>query len=303
MLSNVFLFKERVYKLYKNDNDFINKKFDDISTREKRFSFATTDFAWNQQLSKEIYLRLQGVRAGAELVHFVDSHADAEELLLVTARLQKKDSVFEHLRAADLSEPDYYEIGKQFAERESRFVPYEAMSGESLLKNMLRRHHDLVEWSKGVEAHLPAEERDSYAGQVKSLIERVYTGDSTPLATSFDIHSLNAFYFDGIFHPFDIYAINDSWHFAPASVNMYRLATDVFALAGEKEFRAVVRGYYDYLGTKSPEKDAEQLMVIYSAFIMVSYLYMLSQTDAEKREVAIKYHDFLKRYTSGTLVQ
>ena len=95
---------------------------------------------------------------------------------------------------------------------------------------------------------------------------------------------------------FDCYSVKYDWRFGPALLNIYRFATDVFALVGEKEFRAVMRGYCDSLNVEQPSKEIERFFVIYAALIMMPYLYMLGKTDTDKHEAAVKYHDFLKRY-------
>lgn len=298
VMSNIFLFKEHCYKLYKDDNEFINRNFLNISTREARFAFLKSDFGWNHHFSKEIYLRLQGVKISKGSIQFVDNQEDAEDLLLVTKRLSSDASLFEHLQRNDLKETDYYEIGKQFAQHEASFIWRGDFPDESLLGNMLQRYVDIVEWIKGVEECISSEESKKYTDQFKILTERVYAHDKTKVSISIDIHSLNAFYIDGVFYPFDIYAINDSWRFAVPQLNVYRLATDVFAFVGEREFRAVVNGYFDCLQIPPPNKQKEHLFVMYAALIMVPYLYMLARTDTSKKDVAIKYHDFLRRYAT-----
>jgi aminoglycoside phosphotransferase family enzyme len=301
VLSNIFLFKERVYKVYKNDNEFVNKNFGNISTREKRFAFSRTDFDWNHQLAEEIYLRLQGVKVDTGVIRFLDTYENAEELLLVTKRLPAEASLFEHLQKKDIAESEYYGIGKQFARREGHFVPDEVPPKESVLENMSWRLDDIVAWVKGVESQIPQKEREEYIEELKNLTKRVYVGDTAELTISFDVHSLNAFYVDGVFYPFDTVASKDAWRFGPNLLSVFRLATDVFAFVGEKEFGEVLRGYYEYSQTTLPSEEKQRLLVIYAGLIMMPYLYMLGKTDSDKQKAAIKYHDFLKRYVSRTL--
>ncbi|MEK7114103.1 MAG: hypothetical protein AAB850_00955 [Patescibacteria group bacterium] len=298
VLSNVFLFNERGYKVYKNDNEFINKNFGDISIKKRRFKFSSIDFEWNHQLAGEIYLRLQGVKVDADGIHFVDNYRDAEELLIVTKRLSLNTSLFAHLRNNDLVEDDYYEIGRQFAKCEENFIWHGDLPKESSLENMLWRHHDVIEWTKDVEMCVPREERETYARQLMNLIKQVYADGQTHISVMFDVHCLNAFYINRMFYPFDVVSSKDAWRFGPFLINIYRLATDVFALVGEQEFRAVLRGYYDCLNRNFPSKETERLLVIYASLIMMPYLYMLGKTDADKHKAAIKYHDFLKRYAT-----
>ncbi len=298
VMSNVFLFDERAYKLYKNDNDFLNKNFVDLSGSRERFSFSRDDFEWNRQLAPEVYVRLQGTKMDAGAIRFVESEEDAEEFMQVTTRLPSDSSLFEHLRNNDLSEIDYHEIGKQFARREQGFVWHGDLPRESLLENMSGRHRDTVEWIKDVESDVPQQEREDYAGKLEGLFTQVYANDRSPVSICIDIHSMNAFYVGGTLYPFDTFSPKYAWHFGPAMLNVYRLAADVFALAGEKEFRAVMRGYHEYLRTEPAPRETEYLLVMYAALIMVSYLYMLAKTDPDKREAAEKYHDFLKRYSA-----
>lgn len=299
VISNVFLFEDRVYKVYKNDNEFVNKTFADISTKEERFAFSRADFDWNHQLSKEVYLRLQPVKAGIDTVVFLDKDENAEELIFVTKRLPTGGVVFDQLREGRLMETDFYEIGKQFAQRESNFVLQDALPSESLLENMLGRYKDTIEWVKDVEIHVPQKEREMYLNQLRDLIVRVYEKDQTNISICIDFHSFNAFYVQHTLYPFDCFSPKYAWRFGPALLNIYRFATDVFALAGEKEFRAVMRGYYDDLNMEPVSGETERLLVIYAALIMVPYLYMLGRTDADKQEAADKYLGFLRRYAAA----
>lgn len=299
VISNVFLFDEQVYKLYKNDNDFFNKNYHDLSRKEERFAFSTADFEWNHQLAKKVYLRLEGARVDGDSARLLgDKLDDVEEVLLVTKRLPPNDSLFEHLRKKDLTETDYYEIGKQFAEREKGAVFDVDISKESLLENMRGRHADIVGWMRG-NKNIPLLEGDGYAGVFKELITDRYGTSAERVSMCMDIHSMNAFYTHKRLYPFDTFSPKDTWRFGPGLLNIYRLATDVFALVGEKEFHSVLHGYNDFLHLAPPSKETERLLVIYSSLIMVPYLYMISESDPDKRETATEYHNFLKQYANS----
>lgn len=298
VISNVFLFKDRAYKVYKNDNDFFNKSFHDLSTKEERLSFSAADFDWNKQLAREIYLHLQGVKVVSDEIAFTDAD-EAEELIQINTRMPSGAVLFDHLQKNDLEEVDFYEIGKQFAMREKAFVWHGEFSSESTLQNIIKRHTDIIEWVKDAEEYLPAQERNAYSEQLLSLIKEIYTSDTTPLSIGFDFHSFNAFYVEGVLYPFDTHPPKDAWRFCPTGLNVYRLATDVFALVGEKEFRAVIQGYFGYLNISIPNEKGERLFVMYAALIMVSYLYMLARTDSDKMSAAIKYHEFLRQYAAA----
>ena len=89
VISNVFILENRVYKIYKDGNDFYNKNFRDISTKEKRFDFTKMDFDWNRNLTKNIYLELKGCRLNRGSVEFVDFNF-ADELAIVMKKFEEK---------------------------------------------------------------------------------------------------------------------------------------------------------------------------------------------------------------------
>jgi len=299
VISNVFLFGERVYKVYKENNEFVNNNFVDISQTPERMAFSREDFEWNAQLAKEVYLSLQPVKVEEASLVFLDTPEGAEEFLLVTKRLPSEASVFEHLRKNDLTNTDYYEMGKQFSVREQHFIEHEDAGEISLLENMKGRSIDVDEWMKSVEEYLPTSERVTYMAQLESSISEIYGNDTRKTSTCIDFHSLNAFYVEQILYPFDCFSIKYEWRFGPALLNIYRFATDVFGLVGEKEFRAIIQGYHDARGTTSVSEEIERHLVSYAAFIMVPYLYMLGKNDPDKHEAAIRYHNFLRQYTAA----
>ncbi len=297
VISNVYLFNERVYKVYKNDNSFFNTSFHDLSVKRDRFVFSKSDFEWNQRLTKELYLHLLGVRVGNDRIQFVDEQ-DAEELIFITKRMPADTTLFDLIMKGDLATNDFYEIGKQFAQREKNFIWNGVMPDESLLGTMLERYDDIVEFIKVVEK-ISTLEKETWTNQLKELITRVYTHDSSGVSICFDIHSLNAFYVDQTLYPFDTHPPKDTWRFGPALLSLYRLATDVLAFAGKKEFDAVISGYHEYLKREMPTQENSRLFVIYASLIMVSYLYMLGITDTDKQGAAVKYHNFLTHYIAS----
>lgn len=294
VISNIFLFNERVYKVYKQNNESFNKNFVDISRTPERMVFSREDFEWNAQLAKEVYIFLRPVKVEDGTLVFLDSFEEAEEFLLVTKRLPSEACVFEHLLKNDLTSADYYEMGKQFALREQYFAEHEDAGKISLLENMQGRCVDIDEWLKDVEEYFPASEREMYIAQLGSSINEIYGHDTRKTSTCIDFHSLNAFYIERTLYPFDCFSIKYEWRFGPALLNIYRFATDVLALVGEKEFRAVIEGYHETCGTAPVSEEVEKHLVFYSALIMVPYLYMLGKNDSEKYDAAITYHRFLK---------
>lgn len=300
VVSDVFLFQDRVYKLYKNDNDFFNQNFNNLSDRLVRLAFTKSDFKWNQQLAGEVYLQLQGVKMQDEAIELVQDHENPDELLQVTKRLPTGSILFDQLRKGSLSQEDYRSMGRQFEEREKHFELGEAFPDETVLENLLGRYADIDEWIKSVEQYVPVAEREMYMRELKELMEKVYDiPNPSAIAVCFDSHSLNAFYVDGKIYPFDTYSPKAAWRFGPPLLNVYRIAADIFALGGEEAFRAFVDGYIESAGIGAVSRDMDRFLVLYASLIMVPYLYMISQSDTSKLDSAILYHNFLKKYADA----
>jgi aminoglycoside phosphotransferase family enzyme len=297
VISNVFLFPKFVYKFYKNDNDFFNKNFRDISSREARFAFARKDFAWNNALSPDIYLRLVGARIVDGKVEIGEPADDAEELVLMMNRMHSEDMLYEKLARGEISEEDGYRIGTQLAESLKR-VRKETPAGNYFLsfKNDIQGVRD---WIAGVPEFIPEDEWTRYCDfldQFRIRNQEWYEGKLTAeLAYSGDIHSHNALYSDGQFSLMDTYAPKDEWRIAHALVPFYRVGADLWAFGGKDTFEEFLRGYEERSGIKV-DRRLDAPYILYAAGIMVPYLYMLQKTDESKKEMTARYHDFLRNF-------
>ena len=116
VISNVFIFADRVYKIYKNDNDFFNKSFRDISSASARFDFSRRDFGWNHSLSPSIYLELKGVTIADGALKFFEPTDAADELVMVMKRFEKKDVLFEKIMHGEINRDEAFAMGRELAE-------------------------------------------------------------------------------------------------------------------------------------------------------------------------------------------
>ncbi|PIR83060.1 hypothetical protein COU19_02750 [Candidatus Kaiserbacteria bacterium CG10_big_fil_rev_8_21_14_0_10_56_12] len=205
-------------------------------------------------------------------------------------------TVFDHLCKQDLSNEDFYGIGWQFAKREKRCRQTTGIQYSSLRADIAERQKDLMDWLTDAEEHLPVDERQQYGKTLAELGAHAYANSDAKVSTGLDFHNLNAFYVNKTLLPFDTYSPKDSWRLAPPFLNIYRLATDVYALAGKAAYTEVLKGYFDRSETAKPQDVTERFLVLYSALIMVSYLYMLARTDANKRNAADVYIAFTRKY-------
>ncbi|MEJ0053774.1 MAG: hypothetical protein WDN10_03585 [bacterium] len=298
VISNVFLFPERVYKVYKDDNEFFNKNFRDISAKEARFSFTRKDFVWNSTLSPSIYLELKGAAVAGASMQLAEPGDSAEELVFLMNRIDSKDILFEKLSRGEVSVADAYAIGGQLAGNLAK-VRTRAITGLNYFEIFEREIRDVREWIQGVSEYIPEEEWKKYCDfmeEFRQTNRAWHEGElSEQLAYSGDAHSHNAVFSNGALYLMDTYAPKEEWMVAHNLIPFYRIGADLWALGSKELFDSYARGYEAALETTlDPRLQAP--FIIYAASIMVSYLYMLQKTDTDKKEAAKKYHEFIQRY-------
>lgn len=300
-ISNVFICGERVYKIYKNNNEDFNRSFYDISNKQNRFGFTRNDFSWNHNLNKEIYLELCGILWKDDSITFTDPSDDADEMCIVMDKIDMHNGLAIELMDGRLTPSDFYQIGYQLAERMSE-LPEVPDNGIGVYQDLVSRVRDTDEWLRMVRGmttkHIPENEGSIYIAYLQDFVDEHKSAleeASHLVGTIFDIHSENAVYEHEKFFPIDTYPPKESWRRGYKHINIYRIATDVYALRGEKEFRKVLRGYKDFSKEKI-EKRYEKFFVVYASVIMCPYFYVLGEHDPLRAKAAKKYHTFLRSY-------
>lgn len=296
-ISNVFVCGEKVYKIYKNDNEAFNRSFYDLSNKQKRFGFTRDDFSWNQSLNKEIYLELRGAVLKEGGVIFIDPTDNAEELCIVMKKVDMHNGLFVQLMDGRLTMGDFYKIGYQLAETIS-VLPEIPDRGLTLYEDFVVRIKDVDEWLGIFAAHISRDEAKKYIHFMNAFIEKHKSELEErrhPFGTNLDMHSENALYKNGKLLLIDTYPPKADWKRGYKYMDVYRFTTDIYALRGEREFREALKGYTDF-SKEILESKYEELLVIYAATIMCPHLYMLGERDPLRAEAAKKYHDFLRGY-------
>lgn len=299
VISNVFLFDKKVYKFYKNDNDFFNKGFRDISEKANRFAFTEKDFRWNNALSSSIYIRLANIAVKDDAIIETSSAAKADELVIVMNKVDTHDMLYEKLVMGKISEEDCFAIGKQLAEslKKVQTKPPQVYNFYDLFES---RINDLRDWIRSASDKISIEESDSYCDYLEQFKnenkEWFETELSTEVTTDGDFHGHNAIYSNGVFYLMDTYPPKEAWGIGHKLFPLYRIGTDIWALSGKQEFfETFIKGYEDGSGIKI-DRRLDNLYIIYASAIMVSYLYMLQRTDPNKKESAEQFHKFIRDY-------
>ncbi len=299
VISNVFIFDKKVYKFYKNDNEFFNKGFRDLAPKDSRFDFTKRDFKWNNSLSPTIYLEIINVKVEDGKIVIVEKQEDAEEIVIVMNRVNTDDLLFEKLMRGEVSEDESFLMGKQFAE--SLKGAQVKLDGKHNFYNKFEvRISDLRDWIKSVSEFISEEESKEYCDfleafrkENKNLFENEMSED---LVHGGDMHSHNAVFTGGNLYLMDTFPPKEEWLVDHKLIPLYRVGADIWALSGNQDlFEAFVRGYEEGSNTKV-NRFLDDLYIIYASAIMVSYLYMLQRTDEEKKESAKRFHEFIREY-------
>lgn len=297
VISNLFLFPERVYKVYKNDNEQFNRDFRDIALKDGRFSFTRRDFAWNNLLSPSIYRTLMGASVVEQEIVMTEPVDASDELVIVMARVNTDDVLFNLLMAGMVSTHDACTMGAQLAEVLPKMQ--EPRTEVSAFLNFGMRIEDIRMYIALVPDCIGQEEAMLYCDHLETfrLAHRErFDSFTSEMVRDGDCHSHNALYSGGKFYLMDSFPPKEEWGYGHYPFPLYRIGVDMWALSGKGElFEAFIEGY-ERGGGRTIDRWLDQVYVFYVALIATPYLYILSKSDPSKREAAVRYHGFVKAY-------
>jgi aminoglycoside phosphotransferase family enzyme len=293
--SNVYLFEQIAYKVYKNDSSFFNKKFTDLSTVEGRKAFTKADFDWNNTLSPSIYRTLLPVRVEADTLVFDCSEEEVTELVVVMRRMHEKDVLLGKLFRGEVTPSACHSLGTQLGATLERAVT--ALPEADFVAFMTKRI-DFVRWFiKDVNDIVPTTESEAYFDEIQARVDAngaLATRLGMELVTGGDIHGGNCIIEGEELHLIDAYAPKEEWRVEQRDISMFRVGADVWALSESEDcYKAYWKGYEEGSG-RAVCKEAEQFLLPYGAMIMVSYLYMLGRNNPEMHEMAKRYHSLVR---------
>lgn len=302
VISNVFVFENTAYKIYKNNSEFFNKNFYDISGEENRSQFAGDDFNWNHTLSPEVYTELKGISVQDKEVVLHTELLQGREPVIVMRRLDMDNGIFALLMKEMLSADDFFTIGYQFGEREHRLSEKETTQ-LNVYEDLENRVSDVKSWMTE-SGTMPSEDIEKTVNYLESFLRAnqgvtYITNDMGSICI--DFHSENGVFENGILLPIDTFSPKPAWRTGHRHINIYRIATDTFALSGEDAFRAILKGYVESMN-EVLDPSFEQFFVIYAASIMAPYFYMLGKNDPLRQKAAEKYHTFLQKQLESTII-
>ncbi|MEI8360805.1 MAG: hypothetical protein WCG01_01645 [bacterium] len=293
-ISNVFLFPDTVYKICKRDNKFFNEHFRDLAGHESRFTFYKADFFENNYFSPGIYTALLGVNLVNGKVVLSSDIDCAEDVVMKMQRIDFNNNLSDLLHKKSLTEKDFRGMGFQQT-KEVALYPHQPKTSESYYAIFNRRLDDLRDWMHSAPGYIPSEKTEAIIKVLKSYVEQKKeyfdNFDTTQYVISLDNHSDNIFYKNNKVFFLDIYPPKEDWMIVTPWTNIYRPATDILILMGEKYAKSFIEGYKDYYG--SMDESHELFYFIYSAAIQAVSLHNLSNNNPTKKQDSILYKDFI----------
>ncbi len=293
-ISHLFLFPNTVYKICKRDNVFFNEHFRNIADLQTRINFYKSDFFENNYFSPDVYLGLYGIKIADGIVILSDDFDNAEDIVMKMKRIDLKSNLNLLLHKKALTESDFKNIGYQQTKAVALY-PHQPQTDKSYYDIFQSRLEDLKDWMYSAPDFLDKEKTDKIINTLRDYIEKNKDSftkfDTSKYVISLDNHSDNIFFENGKAFFLDIYPPKEDWMIVSSWMNLYRPATDILILMGEKYARSFIQGYKDYYGFL--DEKHELFYFIYSACIQVISLYNLSSTNQTKKEDSIKYRDYI----------
>jgi aminoglycoside phosphotransferase family enzyme len=300
VISRVFVFNKDdiVLKLYKRDNDWWNINRKDLSRGISRINFIRQDFEFNRFLNPKIYFDLKAAVIDGGIVKLADPKSDDDELVIVMHEEDISGIFTEVLYENKLTSEEYKNIGRSFAKIKmaipKSFLPdsklnwYEQMAGIS--KN-------LSGWALS-EKDFPKEVAEKGLALFGKKIEENKVNfeliNRDDLFVLIDCNSENLIYSNRELRFIDAYPPKDDWQLGTFDVDIFRTASDIYALAGEDAYNAYLEGVDEIAGDLL-DKNLKDLYLLYSAMIMVPYFFMLSKKDKKYQAKAEKYLSFVRK--------
>lgn len=301
VISNVYIFDDKVLKIYKRDNEWWNTVMQDLSKGQPRIDFITRDFAFNQTLNPSVYIDLKVLAKVGDVVALRDITEGDDEFVVVMRKIDATQTLTKVLFEQKLTVEDCEKIGVDFTSKKlslsKDFLPTE-LTG-TWYEQLIGRFKDLDGWVSSVPG-FPREIGDKGLAQLKTILEtqkEKFNGMSAKdLAVCIDCNSENLLYSNGKLSFMDVYPPKNEWRSAAFDHDIFRVGADIYGFIGRDGFEAYLKGVHSVVEDKL-DKSLQDFYLLYGAMITGPYLYMLAQKNINYLSQAQKYSEFIKQLT------
>ncbi|HEC32997.1 MAG TPA: hypothetical protein ENI63_01925 [Candidatus Kaiserbacteria bacterium] len=294
MISDVYLFKKTVYKLYKWNSKKFNSTYLDISNPTIRTKFYTDDFKWNHYFNKHIYIDLLGVNVSRDSLSFNTDITKSHDAVIKMNRIDEENNVTNLLKRNALSIKELECIGAETTKTIAEF-PNPQRTQNNWYTYITKRLKDTQIFLNLAKPSLNQNDIDTYMQKLNAYVARnqKQLKAITPkfLSISIDNHSDNVFYQNGKTTFIDIFLPVPDWQLADPFFNICRLSADVWAYTDKAHADGLVGGFQKYYTSYQIDNTLKLFYQLYSACIMVAYKFLISDT-----KTALKYKTYLDEF-------
>lgn len=298
VISNVYVFENKVLKIYKRDNEWWNTSMQDLSKGQPRIDFITRDFKFNQKLNPAVYTALEVLVKEGDKAILRDPNDDDDELVVVMEKIDATQTMTKILSEQKLSLDEYEKVGRDFITKKlsltKDFLPTE-LTGNWYVQ-LIGRFNDLEGWAYG-EHDFPKEVADAGMTKLRSILEnqkdKFSAMRAVDLAVCIDCNSENLLYLNGKLSFMDVYPPKNEWRSAAFEHDIFRLGADIYGFAGKEAYEAYLKGVYS-IDEHMFDNDLHAFYLLYGAMITGPYLYMLAKKDDKYLRHASKYNEFIR---------
>lgn len=285
MLSKVFIFGERVTKVYKHKKAF----YGDLADDQFRKEFYAEDFYWNHVLAPDVYTKLVAVDGDSFIeMTCIDSEKTLTKLLpmgAITREVMQNLTAILVQRLRDIS----------FEHR----AKLESLFARGMMSLHLESLEDLRSWGYVADTYIPRPQTDRIVDLlINSSKDESYFLDEERhhISAAIDNNPDNVLIIDGKVSFMDIMPPKENWRVADEYFTIVRSAVDGFVLGGEELGLSIYETYAQF--QKDIPKIITLIYEIRSGMIQWAYRHILGQHDvAEKyREFTEKRVEELERY-------
>lgn len=290
-VSKLFIFGERVFKVYNHEQYF----FADLLTFESRKEFCSEDFFWNNMAAPEIYLHFLGVQErdgtfalvppnmGEDFVIEMSKIDDSQTLtkLLLNNQLNKDN-------AASFIDALVDTLAVLTKERKNQLASLFEKGLYSIMQENTKSLHD---WMLGVPDRVPKEDSDAVAAILSKGLEKepyFKTIANTDLSAAIDNNCDNLLLLNGKPSFIDIMPPMVVWRVVDEYATISRAIVDIEVLGTEELGDAARAAYAKY--QRDIPTTARLMHELRAACIQWPYRYMLKQD-----EVAAKFGEYAKK--------
>ncbi len=289
LVSKVFVFNDKVLKVYKKDKYF----FGDLETFESRKAFYEEDFFWNNNASPEVYLHLWGVAQKGDSFEFVPNHL-GKDFVIEMSRIDDEQTLTKVLNRGELTPEQAAEFIDSLVNtlttlKGERRQKLDHLFQRGLYVIMVDNTQSLYDWMVTEKSFNESEAKEVLETLKEGLEKVSYFKDMQieDLSVAFDNNCDNLILLNGKPSYIDILSPMEVWRVVDEYATIARTIVDIEVIQDMETGKVAREAYAKY--ARLIPKAAMLMHEVRAAAIQWPYRFMIKQDDLAK-----KYGEYTK---------